>query len=115
MVPRVKLDERAEQDLDYQTVTITGPLRVARQVVADRIGGPEVGLTLTRQSDFQDFTWFFEGGPADYVMHVPRGSYALDFRINPGAIDQVAWGNAPMGVRMNLLRTDSPLELNTAR
>lgn len=115
MVARVKLDEPVEQDLHYDTVTITGPLRVSREVVADRIGGPEVGLVLTRQADFQDFRWAFEGGPANYVLRVPKGDYALDFVINEGAIDQVAWGTAPMGVRMNLLRADGPLELVTPR
>jgi hypothetical protein len=115
MVGRVALDQGVELDLNYETVTITGPLRVAREVVPDRVGGPEVGLILTRQSDLSEWTWSFEGGAANYVLHVPRDDWALDFVVYEGGVEGMAWGNAPMGVRMNLLKAGAPLELDTPR
>jgi hypothetical protein len=98
------------QDLNYQTVAVTGPLRVAGAVVEDTIGGDEVGLKLTRQSDLREWEWGFEGGKSDYVMRIPEGDYALDFVINENAIDGVAFGNAPMGRRINVIKPNTPLD-----
>ena len=110
MVSRLLLDEPVVQDLAYTTVKVSGPLRVAGAVVEDTIGGPEVGLKLTRQSDLREWEWGFEGGKSDYVMRIPEGDYALDFVINENAIDGVAFGNAPMGRRINVLKHNTPLD-----
>lgn len=110
MVSRILLDEPVVQDLSYETVRVTGPLRVAGAVVDDTIGGPEVGLKMTRQSDLREWEWGFEGGQADYVMRIPEGDYALDFVINENAIDGVAFGNAPMGRRINVIKPTSSLD-----
>lgn len=107
---RVLVDEPVVQDLEYKTVKVTGPLRVAGQTVADTVGGPEVGLKMTRQSDLREWTWGFEGGKADYVLRIPEGDYALDFVISENAIDGVAFGNAPMGRRINVIRPPTPLD-----
>jgi len=90
-------------------VLVTGPLRVAGATVEDTIGGPEAGLSMTRQSDFTDWVWEFEGGKPNYRMRIPRGDYALDFVIHPNAFDSVAWGNGPLGVRLSARRSDDPL------
>lgn len=109
MVSRVNLAENYTQNLDYKTVLVEGPLRVQGQVVQDTIGGPEVGLTLTRAQDFQDYDWRFEGGSPNYRLRIPPGDYALDFRVFQNAIDGVAWGNAPMGMKINLKQDGEPL------
>jgi hypothetical protein len=110
MVSRLLVDDPVVQDLKYETVQVTGPLRVAGAVVDDTIGGPEVGLRMTRQNDMRDWEWGFEGGKADYVLRVPEGDYALDFVIRENAIDGVAFGNAPMGRRINVARQGSVVE-----
>jgi hypothetical protein len=110
MVSRLMVDEPVVQDLAYETVAVTGPLRVAGAVVEDTIGGDEVGLKLTRQSDLREWEWGFEGGKSDYVMRIPAGDYALDFVINENAIDGVAFGNAPMGRRINVIKPNTPLD-----
>lgn len=110
LVSRILVDEPVVQDLAYETVKVTGPLRVAGNVVDDTIGGPEVGLKMTRQNDLREWEWGFEGGKSDYVLRIPEGDYALDFVINENAIDGVAFGNAPMGRRINVIKPASALE-----
>jgi hypothetical protein len=110
MLSRILVDEPVVQDLRYETVMVTGPLRVGGAVVEDTIGGPEVGLRMTRQRDLREWEWSFEGGKADYVMRIPEGDYALDFVIYENAIDGVAFGNAPMGRRINVVRPTGPLD-----
>ncbi len=105
---RVPLDQDQTYDIDYQTIEITGPLRVGGEVVRDTLGGAEVGLRLQRQQDFQNFEWRFQGGDENYVLRVPKGSYAVDFLIFENAIDGVAWGNAPMGLKLNVAQTGEP-------
>jgi hypothetical protein len=105
---RVPLDTDVALDINYQTLEITGPLRVGGEVVRDTIGGPEVGLRLQRQQDFQNFDWRFEGGQENYTLRVPKGSYAVDFVIFENAIDGVAFGNAPMGLKLNVAQTGEP-------
>ncbi len=103
------LDVKAQdqqQDLLYDTIHVTGPIRVDGQAVADNAGGPDVGLKLRRHSDSGEWSWGFQGGKANYTMRVPKGDYALDFVIHRGAIDGVAWGNAPMGLRMSASKKD---------
>lgn len=102
MFSRVPLDRDVSLDMNYETVAISGPLRVAGEIVKDTIGGPEVGLRLERQQDLQNFEWRFEGGPAHYTVRVPKGTYAVDFVIAENAIDGVAFGNAPMGVKLSV-------------
>ncbi len=108
MYSRVPLDQDVDLEVNYQTIEITGPLRVGGEVVKDTIGGAEVGLRLQRQQDFQNFEWRFQGGQENYVLRVPRGSYAVDFLIMENAIDGVAWGNAPMGFKLNVAQPGEP-------
>lgn len=106
---RVPLDTDAVLDINYETQELTGPLRVDGAVVQDTIGGAEVGLRLKRQQDFQVFDWRFEGGRENYTLRVPRGSYAVDFVIFENALEGVAWGNAPMGLKLNVAQPGAPL------
>ncbi len=115
LLTRVVLDQTVYQALDYRTVTITGPLRVAREVVPDTLGGPAVGLVLHRESDLQDFTWTTRGGRQNFELRVPTGQYGLDFVINPGVWPDVAFGSAPLGVKMNLNSGGDPLALDSTR
>lgn len=108
MFSRVPLMEDGAFDMNYETQLITGPLRVDGKVVADTIGGNEVGLRLQRQQDFQIFDWRFNGGQDNYVLRVPKGTYAPDFVIFENAIDGVAWGHAPMGMKLNIALTGEP-------
>ncbi|MEW5738429.1 MAG: hypothetical protein AB1938_05855 [Myxococcota bacterium] len=110
MVSRLLIDEPVVQDLKYETVKVSGPLRVGGQPVEDTIGGFEVGLKMTRESDLREWEWGFEGGKTDYVMRIPEGEYALDFVINENAIDGVAFGNAPMGRRINVIKPPNTLD-----
>lgn len=109
MIARLDMSTPQAADLQYDTVLVTGPLRVAGAIVADSIGGPEAGLSMTRQSDFGQWVWEFEGGRPDYRLRLPRGDYALDFVIHPHALDGVAWGNGPLGVQLTARRPDDPL------
>lgn len=106
---RVPLETDAVHDINYETLEISGPLRVGGEVVRDTIGGAEVGLRLQRQQDLQYFDWRFEGGQENYVLRVPKGSYQLDFVIFENAIEGVAFGNAPMGLKLNLSQDGEPL------
>lgn len=102
---RLSLQEDSEFNLDYRTVEVSGPLRVGGETVRDTLGTPEVGLRLQRQQDFQIYEWNFNGGQDTYVLRVPEGSYAVDFVVRENAIDGVAWGNAPMGLKLNMVPT----------
>lgn len=106
---RVPLESDNVLDINYETLEITGPLRVDGAVVQDSIGGAEVGLRLQRQQDFQNFDWRFQGGQENYVLRVPKGSYQVDFVIFENAIDGVAWGTAPMGLKLNIAQPGEPL------
>ncbi len=108
MFSRVPLDRDATFDMNYQTIEISGPLRVAGEVVRDTIGGAEVGLRLQRQQDLQYFDWRFEGGQENYKLRVPKGSYQLDFVIFENAIEGVAFGHAPMGLKLNVAQPGEP-------
>ncbi len=100
VVPRVNLYEAQDVDIHYDTMLVTGPIRLDRQVIPDILGGPDVGLVM-RRNDGRDFVWGFEGGKPNYRMRVPVGRYALDYVIHRGAIDgDTAWGKAPMGISM---------------
>lgn len=83
-------------DLIYNTVVVTGPIRVGGQVVKKLVGGEEVGVRLTRGDD-RVFEWGFSGGAPNYRLRVPPGNYELDFVVNPRGVEGVAWGSAPMG------------------
>ncbi|MFO0594525.1 MAG: hypothetical protein U0228_04455 [Myxococcaceae bacterium] len=107
MLSRVPLDQDAVIEMNYETIEITGPLRVAGEVVPDTLPGPEVGLVLQRQQDFQNFTWNFVGGDT-YSVRVPRGSYTIDFIIHENAFDGVAHGNAPLGLKLNVAGEGEP-------
>lgn len=105
IVARMPLLTDETIEIDYRTVEISGPLRVNGEVVRDTLGLPEVGLRLQRQQDFQTFEWTFNGGQENYTLRVPDGAYAVDFVIRENAIDGVAWGQAPMGVKLNVVPT----------
>ncbi|HEY1087514.1 MAG TPA: hypothetical protein VGE37_07460 [Archangium sp.] len=105
---RVPLDRDAVLDFNYETLEIRGPLRVGGEVVRDVVGGPEVGLRMQRQQDFQNFEWGFNGGREDYVLRVPKGSYAMDFVVYENGIPDVAFGNAPMGLKLNVALQGEP-------
>lgn len=109
MLSRVNLEENVTQNLDYRTVLVQGPLRVQKNVVPDTLGGPEVGLVLTRSQDFQEYDWRFQGGSPNYKLRIPKGDYTLDFQIFQNALDGVAWGNAPMGIKVNLKQDGEPI------
>ena len=42
------------------------------------------------------------------MLRVPRGSYQLDFVVFESAFDGVAWGNAPMGFKLNVAQQGEP-------
>lgn len=102
LLTRVDLSQDWVNELRYDTITMSGPLRVDGQVVPNSLSGAEVGLLMTRQQDFQDFTWEFYGGSSEYEVHVPPGTYAMDFVIHQDALDGVAFGHAPMGMELNI-------------
>lgn len=87
-------------DLNYETMLVTGPLRVGGDVVKDVAGGDDVKLKLRRKVDMTDWEWGFAGGAPNYRLRIPQGNYELWFEIARDAIDGVAWGQAPMGVRL---------------
>lgn len=96
----IEQDAMINDDLHYNTVLVTGPLRVGGQVVQKRIGGEEVGLKL-RRSDGRSYEWGFSGGSPNYRLRIPRGEYELDFVINRGGLEGTAWGLAPFGPKLN--------------
>ncbi len=110
LVSRVPLTDDYQLDLAYDTMPISGPLRVGGEVVKETIGGPEVGLRMQRQQTFVNYQWRFEGGKPNYTVRVPKGTYALDFLIFENAIDGVAFGDAPMGFKWNMLGEGSPFQ-----
>ena len=93
-------------DLHYETKLVTGPIRVGGEPVADLVGGEDVKLHLRRYHDMTDWEWGFAGGSPTYNLHIPPGNYEMWFEIMQGAIDGVAWGQAPMGVRMPVYPTE---------
>lgn len=108
LISRLPLESDATVDLHYDTVEIHGPLRVNAEPVADRIAGPEVGLSLRRQEDFQTFGWRFFGGEGEYRLRIPSGSYVPHFVVFENGLEQVAFGDAPMGVRINVDQPGEP-------
>lgn len=109
MVSRIPLWDDQTVDINYETVSISGPLRVGGEVVRDTIGGPEVGMRMQRETGV-NYEWRFEGGSPNYVVRVPRGTYKTDFLIFENAFDGVAFGNAPLGFKFNLMRMGMPLQ-----
>lgn len=83
-------------DLLYDTVLVTGPLRVGGQVVPKVLGGEEIGVRMER-FDGRIFSMGFNGGSPNYRMRVPPGDYKVDFVVNPRGVEGVAWGQAPLG------------------
>ncbi|MCU0702194.1 MAG: hypothetical protein MUC96_37330 [Myxococcaceae bacterium] len=101
-------DAAVNDDIRYDTVLVTGPLRVGGQVVRDTLGRQEVGLELER-FDGRSYRWGFFGGGPNYRMRLPPGEYKdLRFIIERGAIDGVAWGEAEMGGRLQAGTTIGP-------
>lgn len=96
----VDLSEDAQFDINYNTVELSGPLRVGGQPVADVGPGYEVGMYF--QYRRARLMWQFPGGTDEYTVRIPAEDYEMSFFINENAIDGVAWGEAPMGFTMNL-------------
>jgi hypothetical protein len=93
-------EKAVNAEFDYNTVLVTGPLRVGGQVVKDTLGREEVGLELIAE-DGRGWRWGFVSGGPNYRMRLPPGQYRdLRFLIERGAIDGVAWGEAEMGGRL---------------
>lgn len=94
-------------DIQYNTVLVTGPIRAGGQVVQKLVGGEEVGLKLKRY-DGRTYEWGFSGGTPNYRMRVPPGDYELDFVINRGGVEGAAWGSAPFGPKLRAGSPDAP-------
>lgn len=107
VIGAVDLTQDQHYDVQYNTMLVTGPLRVGGEVVKDTLqGGDEVGLELQRYGDRAHFTWGFPGGKNNYRMRIPAGDYDLTFKIERDGIPGVAWGHGPMGIRL-MLRPDN--------
>lgn len=101
LLTNLNLQGSQTQDLVYDTVAFAGPLRVGGEQVPDTLPGAEVGLRLRRTAGNQRFTWSFDGGQPTYVLRVPSGDYQLTFVIEEGALSDVAYGTAPVGVKLS--------------
>jgi hypothetical protein len=100
IVANVDIDGPTDLDIAYETIVMTGPIRVDGLEVPDRLAGDDVGLVMRRDDSFE-FTWGFAGGSPNYRLRAPKGRYYLDFVINRGGLDEsTAWGKAPMGLNM---------------
>ncbi len=101
LLPRLDLTNGSKSaELRYDTVRVTGPLRVGGKVVANVLGGDDVGLRLERVQDHNVFDWGFPGGTDTYDMRIPKGDYEITFRIERDAIPDTAFGTAPFGVTL---------------
>jgi hypothetical protein len=98
MIPRLDLATDQVLNLNYETVLVTGPMRVAGEVVPDSSALEETGLVLLRRQDGREFTWGFNGGKQNYRMRIPFGDYAAKYRIEKDVWPDVAWGTAPLGI-----------------
>ena len=47
-----------------------------------------------------EWEWGFVGGAPNYRMRLPNGEYEMWFEISRAAMEGVAWGTAPLGVRL---------------
>jgi hypothetical protein len=100
MISRLELDSNQVLDLHYDTVLVTGPMRVAGEVVPDSSALEETGMILHRTQDGRDFDWGFNGGRKNYRLRVPDGDYNLTYTIQKDTWDDVAWGSAPLGIKL---------------
>lgn len=96
------LDLTSDQtfDIAYTTVELSGPLRVGGAPVADTIAGFEVGMYF--QYRRARLFWQHNGGTDEYRVRIPAQDYEVSFVINENAIENTAWGEAPMGFTINL-------------
>lgn len=99
--------QQINDDIDYRTVLVTGPIRVGGQVVQKLVGGEEVGVRMERY-DGRMYEWGFSGGKPNYRMRVPPGDYTVDFVINRGGVENTAWGSAPFGPKLHAGSPDAP-------
>jgi hypothetical protein len=97
ILARLDLETDQHLDVDYETVFVTGPIRVAGEKVPDSISGEEITLNLRRQQDMREFVWGFDGGRTNYRMRIPKGDYHITFGINRDVWPDVAYGNSMMG------------------
>jgi hypothetical protein len=103
----ISQNEQINDDFDYKTVLVTGPIRVGGQVVQKLVGGEEVGVELTHFNG-RIYRWGFSGGQPNYRMRVPPGDYDVDFVINRGGVENTAWGSAPLGPKLRAGTPDAP-------
>lgn len=87
-------------DINYNTIELSGPLRVGGEPVADTQAGYEVGMNF--QYRWSVLTWQFPGGSDEYKVRIPAEDYKMSFFIKENAIPNVAWGEAQMGYTINL-------------
>lgn len=103
----IRQQEMINDNIEYNTVLVTGPIRVGGQVVQKLIGGEEVGVRMERY-DGRMYEWGFSGGGPNYRMRVPPGDYKVDFVINRGGVEGTAWGAAPFGPKLHAGSPDAP-------
>ncbi len=102
MATVVNMETDRQLDLNYNTVELSGPLRVDGKPVEDRLPGPEYGLVMVSQSGGETFSWrSFHGGDR-YSVRLPVAQYEMYFAIYENGFESTAWGQAPMGYMINL-------------
>ncbi len=98
---RVDLTQDYNMDLNYETIELSGPLRIDGVPVPNSLPGFEYGLRMISKAG-EFFNWQGHGGTDEFRVRVPTGTYDMAFLIHEGALDHVAFGRAPMGFRLNL-------------
>ncbi len=96
-------------NVNYDTVLVTGPIRLDGQPIPDSTPLEEVGLQLYRKLDGRDFVWGFNGGRSNYRLRLPEDDYGSYFQVNEGAYPDVAYGTAPFGAYVPAHVGDRPL------
>jgi hypothetical protein len=100
LVSRLELFDDQATDLIYDTVPVSGPMRVDGKMVEDVLGGDDVQLLMTRNQDQTSWTWGFAGGSPNFYFRIPQGLYDMSFAILQDAMPGVAWGTAPLGYQV---------------
>ena len=96
-------------NVTYDTVLVTGPIRVDGKPVPDSTPLEEVGMQLYRKLDGRDFVWGFNGGRSNYRMRLPEDDYGSYFEIKQDAFPNTAYGTAPFGAYVPAHVGDRPL------
>ncbi|MFT3838544.1 MAG: hypothetical protein QM723_16320 [Myxococcaceae bacterium] len=96
-------------DVNYNTVLLTGPIRLDGQPIPDIYPLEEVGLVMIRKSSGEVFTWGFNGGKSNYRLRLPEDDYTTYFEIKESAFPDIAYGTAPFGAYVPAHVRDIPL------